>query len=334
MRIAVIGTGALGCLLAATLQPDHDVIMVGRWPAQLEAIATNGLTLIAPDGRHSHHPLRTTDHPTRAAADVALIAVKSSQTARAAEDAAIVLGPTLGLGITLQNGLGHLPILAAQLGTTRATAAVTAHGATLEGLGTVRHAGFGPTTIGVSKHLDAQAQRLASDLANTLIAAGWDCTLSDNLNELIWRKLAVNAAINPLTAVLEVTNGVLLTDARLTAVLDAAAREVATVAQAQGIALAGDEVIAQARQVAADTAANRSSMLQDIQRGVPTEIDAICGAVVDAAAQKGVSAPINSALRDLVHQRERTVAPLDRTAILDVLARAMADRLHPAEAPS
>lgn len=324
MKIAVIGTGALGCLLAATLQPGHDVVMVGRWAAQIEAIAARGLTLIAPDGNRSRHAIPATADPATLpkTSDLALVAVKSRQTARAAHDSAVALGASGGLGVTFQNGLGHLAMLQAALTPERATLAVTSQGATLEGLATVRHAGHGPTTIGVPDQLSPAARELAHRLAAALREAGWACDLSPDVDDLVWQKLAVNAAINPLTAVLGVSNGALVADARLAAVLDAAAREVAAVAKATGIPLDEDEAAARARQVARDTAGNRSSMLQDIERGVPTEIDAICGAVVDAAAEVGREAAIDATLRDLVRRREQAADPLDVATVLDALAQA------------
>lgn len=333
MRIAVIGTGALGCLLAATLQPGHEVVMVGRWQAQLDAIAAGGLTLIAPDGRRSRHVLPATADPASwgDTADVALIAVKSRQTAQAAIDAATLLVPGAGLAVTLQNGLGNLVVLADRLGPDRVTAAVTAQGATLDGPAIVRHAGHGPTTIGLPDELNPRAADLVRQLGAAFRSAGWACEISSDVDGLVWRKLAINAAINPLTAVLGVANGALPADPALAAVMDAAAREVAAVARAQGVTLDAETAVALARGVARDTAANTSSMLRDVQRGVPTEIDAICGAVVAAAAQAGLEAPLNTALQDLVRQREAANGPLDRSAVLQTLARAAQQIPSPAE---
>jgi 2-dehydropantoate 2-reductase len=311
MRIAVVGSGALGCLLAATLQPGNAVVMVGRWAAQLEAIAQHGLTIVAPDGDRRTITVATTSRPKTLSGktDVALIAVKSTATDQAAHDAAVILGAGGGLAVTLQNGLGNLEQLQVVAGRERSTAAVTAQGATLLAPATVRHAGHGPTSIGLSPDLTPNAADLVQRLCETFIVAGLPCTVSAELDLLVWTKLAVNAAINPLTALLGVPNGALLGEPGLVALMDTAAREVAAVARAQSIPLDGDEAAERARQVARDTAANTSSMLQDMQRGAPTEIDAICGAVVAIAEARGVAVPVNERLLVLVRQQERDHQP-------------------------
>ncbi len=132
-------------------------------------------------------------------------------------------------------------------------------------------------------------------LVDILVAAGIDAAATDDIAPTVWRKLAVNCAINPLTAYLGVPNGRLLDDPQTIALLHAAAAEVAAVAAALGIPLDAD-VAALAEAVAARTAANRSSMLQDTDRGAPTEIDAINGAVVRAGEAVGVETPVNTAL--------------------------------------
>jgi 2-dehydropantoate 2-reductase len=137
-------------------------------------------------------------------------------------------------------------------------------------------------------------------LAETLAQAGFEIQRKDDLNGLIWSKLAVNAAINPLTALLEVRNGQLLNQPATKELMAMAAREVADLAQALGIQLATENVVEYAFEVAGRTSANLSSMLQDIQRKAPTEIDAICGAISRLAADHEVRAPLNDGYWKLI----------------------------------
>jgi 2-dehydropantoate 2-reductase len=116
----------------------------------------------------------------------------------------------------------------------------------------------------------------------------------------VWGKLAINAAINPLTALLQVPNGELLERPTAQALMGSAAAEVAAVAAARGVQLPYADPPAAAQEVARRTAANYSSMLRDIQRGAPTEIDAICGAIVRAGEQAQVPTPVNRTLWQLV----------------------------------
>ena len=128
------------------------------------------------------------------------------------------------------------------------------------------------------------------------------------VDSLLWGKLAVNCAINALTALLRVPNGELLARPDAAAVMDEAATECAAVARARGIPLPFADAAAQARSVAAHTASNRSSMFQDILRGAPTEIDAINGAVAQAGARLGVAVPVNTTLWRLVRALARAGA--------------------------
>jgi len=310
MNIAVVGVGAMGCLLGASLGGLSDVILVGHWPEQVAAIAQHGLWLEHPDGRRSHHwPRITADIAAVGRVDVALVAVKSRQTAVAAAEIAQFLAPG-GLAVTLQNGLNNRATLRGVLGDRRVSLGVTSEGATVLGVAKVRHAGHGLTHFGRDEALgEAQKARLP-ELVDLFNRAGFDTQLVDDIDGLVWGKLAVNAAINPLTALLRVPNGFLLEHEPLVALMSEAAREVAAVADAQGIALPYDDAAARAIAVARATAANRSSMLQDVQRGAPTEVEAICGAVARVGREWGVPTPVNIRLCRLVRQTESGDPPL------------------------
>ncbi|MGD8855370.1 MAG: 2-dehydropantoate 2-reductase, partial [Chloroflexota bacterium] len=147
MRIAIIGTGAMGSLFAALLSTVADVVMVGTWAEQLRTVHRQGLRLERLDGDISRHTIVATSRAKDAwPADVALLLVKSWQTGAAAGRARESLAPS-GLAITLQNGLGNLETIAAHLGSARAVQGVTSEGATLLGPGEVRHAGRGHTYL-------------------------------------------------------------------------------------------------------------------------------------------------------------------------------------------
>jgi 2-dehydropantoate 2-reductase len=130
-------------------------------------------------------------------------------------------------------------------------------------------------------------------LEAALKSADFKVKIVENAMSLVWGKLVINAAINPLTALLKVPNGELLERPAARAVMGALAREAAQVAYAEGIDLPFDDPIVAAEEVAARTAANHSSMLQDAMRGAPTEIEAICGAIVKSAEKHKIGAPVN-----------------------------------------
>lgn len=317
MRIAVVGIGAMGCLFGAKLSQVAEVTLVGHWPAQLTALRERGLQFIQPDGRSQTISLRVTNDPqTAAPAELALILVKSYQTRQAAQVAQQLLAAN-GLALTLQNGLGNLEQLTAVLGQHRANLGITSEGAVLLEPGVVRHAGTGHTYIAEAADTAVSPQEIVR-LCQT---AGFQSSLAADAMGLAWGKLAINAGINPLTAVLQVPNGFLAENEAARRLMEQASREVAQVAIAQGIHLPFADAAAQALAVAQATAANHSSMRQDLANDRRTEIEAICGAVVEYGRRFAISTPVNLVLQTAVQQAEQGIWPDATTpeAILQLL---------------
>jgi 2-dehydropantoate 2-reductase len=165
--------------------------------------------------------------------------------------------------------------------------------------GHVRFAGRGRTSLA---RKDGQQSKQAT-LTAMLSAIGIASEVTESAAGLVWGKLVANAAINPMTALLEVPNGALLHNPLWRHVMIAAAQEVAEVAGSAGIALPFADPVRYTLEIARATAENKSSMLQDILRGAPTEIAAISGAVVRAATRHHVAAPVNAFLHDAVGRK-------------------------------
>jgi 2-dehydropantoate 2-reductase len=291
-RILIIGTGAMAGLFAARMAKHAEVTMLGTWEEGLAALDAGGVFLVDADGSEDVSPVRATSDPKDCAGHhPALVFVKSWQTARAASQLASCLDPE-GVALTLQNGLGNLEVLQEALGEERAALGVTTTGATLLGPGRVRAGGAGPTHVAFHPRLEP--------LIVLLRRAGFEVDVTEDLEGLVWGKLAINAAINPLTALLGIPNGELLARPHALALMDEAAQEAAAVAAARGVNFPYEDPGAIAVEVAGRTANNRSSMLQDVQRGALTEIDAICGAIAHEGEMLGVQTPINRTLWHLV----------------------------------
>lgn len=291
MRIGIIGTGAMGSFLAAHLAPHQSVTVLGTWTQAVDEMNLNGIHLER-DREHIRVPVQaTTDPQTVSAVDYALIAVKGHQTDRAARWANQILKSN-GVAVTLQNGIGNYEIVAQHVGENRAGMGVTMLGATLLGPGHVRHAGSGLTTLAATLKTHARMQVLC----DVLNRAGIETQLTHALESLIWGKLVVNSAINALSAIYRVPNGWLVEHPETRALLSAAAQETADVANALGVDLPYSDPVARAIQVAVATASNKSSTLQDVLRGAPTELDRINGAVVREGKRLGVPTPVNEQL--------------------------------------
>ena len=137
-------------------------------------------------------------------------------------------------------------------------------------------------------------------LVEMLRQARFDVNITANVEPVVWGKLVINAAINPLTALLRVKNGDLLTNPPAHALMGQLAGEVAKVAEALAVELPFLDPERAVEEVAQHTAENMSSMLQDVLRGAPTEVEAINGAVVRMGEQKGIPLPVNRTICSLV----------------------------------
>lgn len=293
MDTLIVGTGALATLFAARLsQAGHAVTMLGTWKHGLDALRKDGARLIDSNGREHRHPVHATDDPRECAgAKYALVLVKAWQTERAAGQVAGCLADD-GLALTLQNGLGNYETLIRSLGLVRVALGVTTTGATLLGPGLTKAGGEGIISI--------QRNQAAGAIEAALQSAQFDVKVVEDAQSLVWGKLVVNAAINPLTALLRVPNGELLERPPAREIMGRLALEAADVARAEKIALPFADAISAVEEVARKTAANHSSMLQDVLRNAPTEIDAINGAVVQIARKHDIDTPANRLCRDLV----------------------------------
>lgn len=291
MRIALLGTGAMGTLFGVRLAPIAEVWMLGTWAEALQAARRHGLRLTTPQGEETAPVAVAADPMEVPPCDLALILVKAYQTERAARWAEQVLRPD-GVALTLQNGLGPYEILRERLSAARAFRGVTTMGATLMAPGHARLGGEGPIWLGPASSNRRQIQKIV----DLLERAGFQVEVQEDLQGVIWGKLVANTAINPITALFDVPNGALLARPDLWRLARGVARETAEVARAQGIPLPFEDPEGFVAEVCRRTSENSSSMRQDFRRGRPTEIDALNGAVAAIGRRMGVPTPLNEAL--------------------------------------
>jgi 2-dehydropantoate 2-reductase len=287
--ILIVGTGALACLFAARFSAvGIPVTMLGTWQEGIDVLRSQGVCLVDGEGSKHFYKVRVVTDPEECLdVELALALVKSWQTERAASQLQSCLSAQ-GQVLTLQNGLGNREKLGHVLGIDRVFQGITTLGGTLLGPGLVRSGGDGFISI--------EAHPKLARLSEFFQQAHFAVQKTVEIEPLIWGKLAVNAAINPLTAILDVPNGDLLKSRSSKKLMGLAAIEVEKVAKATGIHLPFDDVVEAVEEVVQRTARNYSSMLQDMRRGAPTEIEAINAAVVRTADRVGKSAPVNQTL--------------------------------------
>ncbi|MDQ2056144.1 2-dehydropantoate 2-reductase [Halobellus sp. H-GB7] len=292
MNVLVFGAGSLGTLLGGLLARTHDVTLVGRDP-HISAVRESGVEISGGVEAHTH-PDATTNGAGREA-DVALVTVKAFDT----EDAAAALATGEYEAVcSLQNGLTE-ETLARGLACP-VLAGTATYGARLAGPGHVVCTGVGRVVVG---NRDGGRHPWAERLGEAFRDADVRTLVAADMPRRRWEKLAVNAGINAVTALARVENGALASGAG-SETARRAARETARVARASGVDLPTDRAEAALETVIDATAANRSSMLQDVDAGRRTESDAINGEVVRRAEEHDLRVPVNRTLTDLLRAWE------------------------------
>ncbi len=303
MKVLVIGVGATGGLFAARFASSgHAVTVIGR-PAAVRSIRADGL-VVEDRTRMSVRVVAATTIPREGPFDLALLTVKTFDVGRASADLARSRPDPLPT-LLPQNGLGIETVA-------RASAvdagwkdpgpwlvrAVHSIPATLLAPGRVRVGGEGELLLP-----GAGPARVAADRFEELFrSAGFRVRRVPEFEREVWRKALVNAAINPLSAVRGVPNGRLLEEPWRSEAL-ALLGEAVAAAAAAGHRFSEEEARSDFERVATATATNRSSMLQDLERGRPTEIEAISGALLEVGREHGLDLPATRAVRDELLRR-------------------------------
>lgn len=296
MKIAVVGPGALGCLLGGVLMfyARQEVWFLDHNPERTANIAKNGL-ILEEGGQIITGPARITVSAGQIGpVDLLLLCVKAHNVDQFLTGAGPLCGPQ-GLLIAFQNGILHIDLLKKWRTNIAVALGVTAHGATLLGPGHVRHAGIGATRVGFIREEAIPRHDALLRAAGLLSSVGIETEKVANIMDHVWWKLIVNAGINALTAIFDCPNGGLLDSPRAGAMLKVAVEEATLVAMAKGITMTSDPV-AMTINVCRTTKDNLSSMLQDIRKGRRTEIEAINGAVIREGKALGIPTPINEEL--------------------------------------
>ena len=297
----------VGGLLAARGWP---VTLLGR-ADHLDAVRRAGLRV---EGLFGDHNVRELSCVTDAAAlrgrfSTVLLTVKSWDTEAMMRVVSPVLAPD-GLVVSMQNGLGNLERIAGVVGDARVLGARVIFGSEVVAPGCVRvTVEAAPVLVGSPDPADATRVAAAERWAGELAAAGISAAPTATLLAELWAKVFYNAALNPLGALLGVPYGRLPADPDARCIMDDAITEAFAVARAASVPLAWPDAetyraLFYERLVPA-TARHRSSMLQDLERGRPTEIDAINGYVAARGAALGVPTPVNTTLTRMIRARVR-----------------------------
>ena len=319
MRIAVFGAGAIGGLLGARLAASGaDVTFIARGP-HLAAMQANGVRLRSGGETITAHPRCLEDAAEAGEQDYVIVTLKAHSLPAAAPRIARLMGPRSAL-VTGINGVPYWYFYGLDgpyrdrrieavdpggrlwdvLPPSRVIGCVVYPAAEVVEPGVIEH-GYGDRfSLGEP---DGSRSERAERLSKALIAAGFKAPVRPRIRDEIWVKLWGNMTFNPVSALTTATLDRLTGEPDLRAVSRAMMREGRAVGEAVGARFAID--IEKRIDGAAEVGEHKTSMLQDLERGRPMEIDALLGAVVELGGMAGIPMPISEAVLALVRERAR-----------------------------
>lgn len=289
----VLGAGSLGLLYAARLGLTGKSVCLLVKPSQANQLGL-GITLSEGPADLAKRVFVRVLSPLNSPPEIQhlIIATKAHQAAPALNKWLACLSPNAEI-LMLQNGLGSQAEVAKLLSPeqTLLTASVTEGAYTTEP-GAVIHAGKGQTELGLWSGSNTSA---ADRWVNTLTIAGLSAIKSEPIRPVLWHKLAVNAVINPLTAINAVENGALASH-EFKPQVETLIAEINQLFQRLGIPEPTGGLAHKIEQVILATASNKSSMLQDFTAGKTTEIDYITASLLKAAQAAKIAMPAHMQL--------------------------------------
>lgn len=292
MRIAVMGSGAVGGYFGARIAAaGANVAFIARGK-HLEVMRRDGLTIASTGGDFHVRGLFTDDPRAVGRADLILFCVKSYDTEAAAEQLAPMMSDATTI-VSLQNGVDNPDKLAARWGASRVLAGVVYLGAQLAAPGRIAHSTGGRIVLGA---LDGSMTDAGTSAAAVFNAARVPCAVSEEIRKVMWAKLAWNAPFCALACLARATVEEILDSESLRALAAASIVEVREAARAAGVEIAAS-IVDDTFNFSRGLGGFKPSMLQDLEAGKPLEYQALNGFVADGLRRAGKSAPVNEMSR-------------------------------------
>ncbi len=302
MKIYMIGAGAMGGVYGGLLtHAGYDVTLIDIRKDHIEKIRRDGLTVEGVRGTHVVKLPSQLGADGLPAGDMAIIFTDANSTAEAARTAKQLLRPE-GFALTLQNGIGNVETLVAELGRERVIAGVSMNSAANPGLARSAYTHGGMTSIGELDGRDTERIRKVAEMFNK---AQIPTEIVPDPMAQIWGKFAHNCAVNALAAVSGLRTGELFRVPEMNALQERVIDEILAVVEAKGWKLPEKDARKKIREHSR-LRFNKPSMLQHMEKGQRTEIDALNGALVREAKALGIPVPYNEAVVAFVKGMEKS----------------------------
>ena len=301
MKVIVLGAGAMGCLFGAAFHgAGADVTLVDVNREHVDAINAHGLEVDLRGGVETLPIRAAMPDGVSEPVDLVLVFTKTFHTAAALEGIAPAIGDGTHL-LSLQNGLGNDRRLAGFVSDDRVLVGASMLPSDMVGPGRIRSHGEGHSKLYPAFGGDTA---MAEKIAHLLSEGGLETVLDPQIHQAIWSKAIFNAAMNPLCALTRRTPGFLGANAEARETIAAVVAEGVAAAHASGVEIDAQPILDLTETSMTDHADHEASMLQDIKAGRRTEVDAINGAIVEAACDHGLAAPVTQTLWHLVKLEE------------------------------
>jgi len=301
MQVFVVGAGAMGCLYGAALAAGGaTVTLIDTNAGHIEAINRDGLEVETRQGTARLPLPAKLPSEAQGAADLILLFTKTYHSDAALDGVKHLVGEHTYV-LTLQNGLGNVERVAARVQRGKVLVGVSTLPADLVGPGRIRSLGEGGTKLYPAFSPETE---FAAEVCRLLTNGGLPSQLEPDILEAIWAKAVFNSAMNPLCALTRQTPGFFHAKEESRALISAMVEEGVAAARANGVLIEAAPIHALTEVSMTDHADHEASMLQDIKAGRRTEIDAISGAIAEAAKRKGVATPVTETMWRLVKLEE------------------------------
>jgi 2-dehydropantoate 2-reductase len=294
MKIAIVGTGAMGSVYAALFaSAGHEVWAIDRWREHIDAIREKGLRVEGASGDRTVRIHATTEPRDAGPCDLVVLATKAMHVSEAAEALKPLLGAQTPV-LSIQNGLGGPDAAASILGRERVMVGVVGgFGASMKGPGHAHHNGMELVRLG---EFGGPITERLKKVEQVWSGAGFRVKVFDDIDKLVWEKLLCNCAYSGPCGLAECTVGEVMADADLARISAACATEAFEVAKEKKINLGFPDPVAYVRDFGSKIPHARPSVLLDLMAKRKSEIDVINGSI---------PRPVNQALTQLVRAKER-----------------------------
>ena len=274
----------------------HDVTLVIRNDVHRKAVQMSGLKLVRDSGESIVKIPVISPSETHKSFDTIFVFTKTGATAQAITAVSHMIGASTCL-VSVQNGLGNHDVLAEFVGYERVIYGTTTAPADLVGPGCVASHGKHLTQINAARDDSAG---IAVELAETLCSADIPTVVNNEIDQVIWNKVAFNTAMNAICALVKGTPGTIADSAHLSDLARAVVMESCAVAHADGINIDPHNVLAIVEMAGREHRTHKPSMVHDMMAMRRTEIDALNGAVVALGKKHNIPTPLNEALLALI----------------------------------